>query len=177
MAMMAQTTGTAASGSSQVILSAAKTRMKIDADPLDLTVQVREGGYLYLLMVGSDGETFDILFPNQIDKQNKVADGETLRLPRTGWNVTASGPVGSDTILALVTDAPRDFSALGLTKAGPFSVAQATTKTAMDMQLLSSGALLANSMPCQTSRKRNLSIQAECSNSYGAAILTIEEVQ
>ncbi len=161
----------------QVILSAAKTRMKIDADPLDLTVQVREGGYLYLLMVGSDGETFDILFPNQIDKKNKVADGETLRLPRTGWNVTASGPVGSDTILALVTDAPRDFSALGLTKAGPFSVAQATTKTAMDMQLLSSGALLANSMPCQTSRKRNLSIQAECSNSYGAAILTIEEVQ
>ncbi|MCS6764581.1 MAG: caspase family protein [Candidatus Protistobacter heckmanni] len=161
----------------QVLMSAAKSQMKINADALDLTVESREGGYVYLLMVGSDGETFDILFPNQIDANNRIAPGEKLRLPRRSGKVTAGGPVGTDTVLAMVTDAPRDFTSLGLAKAGPFSVVQANAVAAKDILLVSTSALAAASKECKDMRTRNLVVDKSCSNSYGAAILSINEVR
>lgn len=161
----------------QVTFSTAQPRLKIDADKLDMTVQSREGGYLYVLMAGSDGETFDLLFPNQLDPNNKIAAGESLRLPRRGWQVVAGGPVGKNTLLAMVTDAPRDFSQLNTTKVGPFSVAKVNQNSAHTLQLLSNRATAGQSQACQDSRKRTLRIEPACSNSYGAALLQIEEVR
>jgi hypothetical protein len=128
-------------------------------------------------MAGSDGETFDILFPNQIDSANKIGAGETLRLPRSSWRLTAGGPVGKNTILAVVSDGPRDFSTLNVTKAGPFSVVNVTPIAAKDIQLVTLTSAVAEQPDCQQPLKRNLVISKECSNSYGAAKLDIEEVQ
>lgn len=160
-----------------VTLTAPKTALKIKHDRFDFSVYSREAGYLYILMAGSDGETFDILFPNQIDSANKIAAGETLRLPRSSWRLTAGGPVGKNTILAVVSDGPRDFGTLNVTKAGPFSVVNVTPIAAKDIQLVTLTSAVAEQPDCQQPLKRNLVISKECSNSYGAAKLDIEEIQ
>lgn len=158
-----------------VTLTAPRPSLRIGKDNLDVTVTSREAGYLYLLMVGSDGETFDLLFPNQIDRNNLIQAGDTLRLPRAGWQLTVQGPAGKDALLAIVADAPRDFAKAGLKPAGPFSVVEGVA--AKDIQLVTATSAQADRDECNTGRQtRNIAIQKSCSNAYGAALLTVEEI-
>ncbi|MEQ1660011.1 MAG: DUF4384 domain-containing protein, partial [Hylemonella sp.] len=159
-----------------VTLPAAKPALKIGVDTVDFTLTSREGGYVYLVMVGSDGETFDLLFPNQIDRNNMIEPGGTMRLPRPAWQLSAEGPPGKNTLLAIVTDNPRDFSSAGLKPAGPFSVVDAVA--AKDIQLVTVGAARPADAECANpASTRNLSIKKRCSTGYAAALLTIEEVR
>jgi len=159
-----------------VTLTAAKPALKIGVDTVDFTLTSREGGYVYLVMVGSDGETFDLLFPNQIDRNNLIEPGGTMRLPRPAWQLSAEGPPGKNTLLAIVTDNPRDFSSAGLKPAGPFSVVDAVA--AKDIQLVTVGAARPADAECANpASTRNLSIKKRCSTGYAAALLTIEEVR
>lgn len=159
-----------------VTLTAPKTQLKIGVDNIDFTVTSREGGYVYLLMVGSDGQTFDLLFPNQIDRNNQIEPGASMRLPRPSWALTVEGPAGRDTLLAIVTDSPRDFAAAGMSPAGPFSIVPAVATK--DIQLVTSGPASANEEQCAgPSSTRTLSIRKRCSTAYGAALLTLDEVR
>ncbi|MDD5248759.1 MAG: caspase family protein [Rhodocyclaceae bacterium] len=158
-----------------VTLTAARPSLRIGQDNLDVKVTSREAGYLYVMMVGSDGEAFDLLFPNQIDRNNLIQAGDTLRLPRPGWQLAAQGPAGKDALLAIVTDAPRDFAKAGLKPAGPFSVVEAVA--AKDIQLVTATSAQADKDECSNRRQtRNIAVQKSCSGAYGAALLTIEEV-
>jgi Domain of unknown function (DUF4384)/Caspase domain len=157
-----------------VTLRSESPRLKIAQDELRFSVNSREAGFLYLLMVGSDGKTFDLLFPNQIDRNNRIQAGETVSLPRAGWRLRAEGPPGTDTLLAIVTDAPRDFSAAGLKPSGPFSVVEAVA--AKDIQLVTASATSAGSDECSAERQlRNIAVEKSCSSAYGAAMLQLEE--
>lgn len=159
-----------------VTLTSPKPALKIGVDTVDFTLTSREGGYVYLMMVGSDGETFDLLFPNQIDRNNLIEPGGTMRLPRPSWELSAEGPPGKNTLLAVVTDNPRDFSAAGLKPAGPFSVVEAVA--AKDIQLVTAGAAQAPQGECGgTASTRTLAVKKRCSTGYAAALLTIEEVR
>jgi Caspase domain/Domain of unknown function (DUF4384) len=159
-----------------VTLTAPKTKLKIGVDNIDFTVTSREGGYVYLLMVGSDGQTFDLLFPNQIDRNNQIEPGASMRLPRPSWALTVEGPPGRDTLLAIVTDSPRDFAAAGMSPAGPFSIVPAVATK--DIQLVTSGPASANEDQCAASAStRTLAIRKRCSTAYGAALLNLDEVR
>lgn len=159
-----------------VTFTTTKPTLKIGRDTVDFSLTSREGGYLYVLMVGSDGKTFDLLYPNQLDRNNLIAAGTTLRLPHPSWELSAEGPPGQSTLLALVSDNPRDFSQAGLQPSGPFSVLQASA--AQDVQLVSSGAAAAGDVVCNTpSVTRTLAVRKRCSSAYAAALLTIEEVK
>lgn len=159
-----------------VTLTAAKTALQIGVDTIDFTLTSREGGYVYLVMVGSDGETFDLLFPNQLDRSNIVPPGGTLQLPRASWQLSAEGPPGKNTLLAIVTDNPRDFRAAGLKPAGPFSAVE--SGAAQDVQLVTASNAKAQDAECgDPARTRNLAIKKRCSTGYAAALLTIEEVR
>ncbi|HMV65127.1 MAG TPA: caspase family protein [Rhodocyclaceae bacterium] len=151
-----------------VQLATATPRVRIGRDEVRFTLSSREGGYVYLLMVGSNGEAFDLLFPNALDRDNRLRPGETLTLPRRSWQIGAGGPAGTDTLLALVTDSPRDFRGLGLKPVGPFSAIEPTR--ARDIQLVTAHATPPADCP------RDLAAQPACSASYGAALLRIEEV-
>lgn len=160
-----------------VTLTAARPTFKIGRDKVQFTLTSSHAGYVYLLMVGSDGKEFDMLFPNQLDKDNQIAAGQTLSLPRPNWQITAGGPAGKDQLLAMVTDAPRDFSKLKLTPAGPFSVVAANPVSAKDIQFVTSISSNASSDECGDEiLKRNLRIAKSCSNAFGAAMISIEEV-
>lgn len=162
----------------RVEISLARPALKINKDKFEFSLSSTHAGYVYLLMVGSDGKTFDMLFPNRIDKNNFIQAGQSLKLPRTDWEIVAQGPAGRNQLLALVADAPREFAGIGMQPAGPFSVVEASPASAKDIQLVSGASAYAGSAECaEDTRKRTLAVQKKCSNAYGAALVTVEEVE
>src|SRR5688572_28730216 len=135
-----------------VSLSSAKSAFRIGKDDVDFSLTSSHAGYAYLLMVGSDGKSFDMLFPNQLDSANAVEAGQTLRLPRPNWQIKAGGPAGRNHLLAIVADSPREFAKIGMQPAGPFSMIAASADAS-----------------------RNLQVHA-ASVGYGAAMMVLEEV-
>lgn len=157
-------------------LTTTKPQPVIGKDNIEFTVTSREGGYLYLLMVGSDGQTFDLLFPNQLDRQNIIEPGASIKLPRPSWELGAEGPPGKNTLLAIVTDNPRDFADAGLKPSGPFSAVEAVA--AKDIQLVTAGSSAPQEAECSNpAATRTLAVKKRCSTGYAAAMLTIEEVK
>ena len=152
-------------------------KVRIGRDKVEFTVSSTHPGYLYVLMVGSDGRTFDMLFPNALDRSNDLQAGQVLRLPRPNWEVTAGGPAGVTQLLAIVADAPRDFSKLALKPAGPFSIVEASVLATRDIQLVTMQAPSAAAEECADEpRKRNLVLARRCSNAFGAALVAVEEL-
>lgn len=161
-----------------VTVSLSQPRLKIGRDALDFTVTSSHAGYLYLLMAGSDGKAFDVLFPNKLDARNEVEAGAALRLPRGEWQITAAGPAGTSHLLAMVTDSPRDFSKLGMQATGPFSMLEASGAAAKNLQRATMRGPGASDADCSSATKeRNLQVAKRCSNAFGAALVTVEEVQ
>jgi hypothetical protein len=157
-------------------LEASRPLLKIGQDIVDFTISSREGGHVYLLMADPDGKAFDLLFPNQIDQKNQIQAGGRMRLPRPDWVLLAEGPAGTHMLLAMVTETPRDFSAVGLKPAGPFLSADALA--ARDIQLVTAGATKAIETGCgNPAGASNPTLRKPCTTSYAAALLPIVEVQ
>ena len=55
-----------------------KTVLKIGKDNLQLTINSSHDGYVYLVMVGSDAQSFYLLFPNGKDGENKIQAGKPM---------------------------------------------------------------------------------------------------
>lgn len=87
-------------------------RLKIGRDPMALSVRSTHDGYVYVVLVGSDRKSFYLVFPNGLDSDNTIRAGLPLALPRPGWELMAAGPAGTNHLLVLVSDTPRDMSAL-----------------------------------------------------------------
>lgn len=161
-----------------VTMEGARPVYKINRDNVEFTVTSSHAGFLYIMMVGSDGKTFDMLFPNGLDNNNTIQAGQTLRLPRPNWMVTAGGPAGKNHLLAIVAESPRDFAKIGMQPAGPFSIIPASAGASTDIQKATSTSANSGSQECQEqSAKRTLTVQKRCSNAYGAAMMVLEEVQ
>lgn len=97
-----------ASPNIRVELRNGRPNMQIGRDYLDLSVTTNQSGYLYLLHVGSDGKSFDLLFPNSRDNNNFVKAGTTV-LPRPSWGIQAGGPPGTSYVMAILSETPREF--------------------------------------------------------------------
>lgn len=127
-------------GASSVIgveLQPARTQMRISqpgrpGDLLDFSVRSNTPGYLYIFHVGSDGKTFDLLFPNAQDINNQIGAG-THTFPKPNWAVRAGGPAGTSYLMAVLAEGPRDFASAMTGKAGPFSQSQATAKSSRNL--------------------------------------------
>jgi hypothetical protein len=103
-----------------------RTQATIGGEPLEFSVRSSKSGYLYLLHVGSDGRTFNLLFPNDLDSNNYIQAGSTVQLPRPSWRVRAGGPVGESHVMAIVSDTQKNFRSLS-EKQGPFKSASFTS--------------------------------------------------
>jgi hypothetical protein len=110
----------------EVKATPAQPKIAIGKEGLKLTVQAKRDGYLYVVLLGSDRESFYLLYPNGYDSNNKLKANKPMTLPTPGWSVKAGGPAGKDELLVLVSDSPRDLKALSLsepTSAAPFTYA------------------------------------------------------
>lgn len=152
----------------------AKSQLKIGQDSLSMTVQSDRAGYVYIALIGSDNQSTYLLFPNSIDDNNKIQAGQQLNLPRPNWRVKAGGPVGTDQLLVMVTDGPRDLSGLGV-QAGPFvtSLNDAAGRAKLGALMTASRTATDATCAADTTRKNN----PLCSDAFGAATVTIDEVK
>lgn len=151
-----------------VTATPAQARVRIGKDLLKFSVHAERAGYVYVLMVGSDRGNFALLFPNAVDKSNRIAAGQTMQLPRKGWLMGVDGPAGDDHFVVIVSDAPRDFSAAGLTAGelfGSFPIAAASQAQARHA---GGGALFAGVPRCEGA--------AACPAAYGATRFMMTEM-
>ena len=150
--------------------------LKIDKDPLELTITSPTDGYLYVALAGSDQESLYLLFPNQIDANNQIKANVPVKLPRRSWRIVAGGPKGTDTVLVIVTDSPRDLSQLDGEDAGLFVMPLQTREGRSQLQALIGASGNADQQVCQTGGKtRNLKVQIVCSDAYAAKLIEFEE--
>ena len=151
-----------------------KSQLKIGQDTLDMAIQSNKPGYVYVAMAGSDNKSVYMLFPNDIDQDNRIEAGQALQLPRANWRVKAGGPAGVNNLLIMVADGPRDMSAL-TTKAGPFVTSLNDAEGRAKLGALMSTSRLVTSQACQSpaTRKNN----PLCSDAFGATMLSIEETK
>jgi hypothetical protein len=83
------------------------SKLKVGQDEMQFTVKSSIDGYLYVLMLGSDRESFYMLFPNGIDDNNKIVKGRQYAFPRPTWSLRSEGPPGLNRMLFVVTETPR----------------------------------------------------------------------
>ena len=103
----------------RVTLSPARKALRIGQDEFDFSVSTNRGGYLYILLVGSDGKSLYQLFPNDNDRNNFIQAG-THQFPRPEWKIGAHGPEGENYLMAVVSPVQRSF---GKFKQGMFASA------------------------------------------------------
>jgi len=159
----------------RVQVTAGKDKLKIGQDVLDFSVQSDRAGYVYVALAGSDNKALYLLFPNDLDQNNKIEAGQKIQSPRPNWRVKAAGPVGTDNLLVMVADAPRDLTTLAASKAGPFvssfNDAQGRAKLGA---LMTTSQLVVNQSCLNVVTRRNNPL---CSDAYGAAMMAIEETK
>jgi hypothetical protein len=157
----------------QVTLS--KNKLKIGQDAMDFSVQSERAGFVYVALAGSDNKSVYLLFPNDLDQNNKIEAGQQLLLPRPNWRVKADGPPGLDNLLVMVTDAPRDLALLAASKAGPFVTSLNDAQGRAKLGALMTTAKAATSQSCANAAARQKN--PLCSDAYGATMVTVEETK
>ena len=158
----------------RVQLGLSKAQLKIGQDTMDFSVKSDRPGYVYVALAGSDNKSVYLLFPNDLDQDNRIEAGQTLQLPRANWRVTADGPAGNDNLLVLVTDGPRDLNQLAAAKVGPFAASLNDADGRARLGALMSTSRLVTSQACLSSANRKNN--PLCSDAFGAAMVALEEV-
>lgn len=155
-----------------VSASVNKAKLRINQDFLNIQINSTKGGYVYLLMAGSNQNDLWLLFPNEIDSMNKTEAGISLSIPRQNlWTLPASGPPGINHFVIIVSENQRNFNAAGLTHIGsyakfPFQKAQHLYSNYGGNKPLFAGNVLCGD-----------TVKGSCSGSYGAAFFSIEEIE
>jgi hypothetical protein len=152
-----------------VTVSTEKAQARIGKDPLRFRILSAKKGYAYILMVGTNNSDFFLLFPNALDKRNYIKAGEQLELPRAEWKLIAEGPPGTDHFIVIISDQPRDFAVAGLEPVDPFAEFPFPRAEQLYRAYTNSKPLFSGKAICSGSTP-------DCSESYGAAVFSIEEI-
>ena len=146
-----------------------KSTLTIGSDRLQFRVKSSEAGYVYVFFAGTDKGHMYLLFPNALDKDNRIEANQEMLLPRKSWNITAGGPPGTNHIVTMVSRQPRDFAQAGLRPSKEeipeYDLTQAeklwAARTGNENPFVGTAACAAG---------------AACDSTYGATLLTIDEV-
>ncbi len=85
----------------------APSRLRINRDEFQFSIKSSVDGYLYVLMLGSDRESFYMVFPNGRDGNNRISKDRVYAFPRLNWSLTAGGPPGTNRVMFVVTENAR----------------------------------------------------------------------
>ncbi|SFM81438.1 serine/threonine-protein kinase [Variovorax sp. OV329] len=96
-----------------------KAEVQIGKDRLAFDVRSSKAGFVYVFLLSSGNEMF-LLFPNLLDKRNRINANETLSLPRPAWPMDSGGPPGRNEFAVLVSEHERDFASTGMQNDGVF---------------------------------------------------------
>lgn len=164
----------------QVQATLSSPTLKIGSN-LSMSVRSDRDGFVYLFYRGTQPDSLYLLFPNNLDSVNAIKANQSLQLPRQDWSVTALGPAGTDHLMVMVTDTPRDFSALALpmeyvSQAGPFEKIRPTAQAIARIGQAATLSAAVAKKECQSSdAKRDLGVARLCSNVFGASLVSLQE--
>ncbi len=146
-----------------------KSTLTIGSDKLQFRVKSSEAGYVYVFFAGTDKGHMYLLFPNALDKNNRIEANQEMLLPRKSWNITAGGPPGTNHIVTMVSRQPRDFAQAGLRQAN---------EEIPEYDLVLAEKLWAARTGSESPFVGKAVCQAgtPCESTYGATLLTIEEI-
>ena len=158
-----------------VAVSVGKTRVNFNrGDAIGFSVTSSQPGFVYVLEAGveADGKSsLLLLFPNAVDRNNRIDAGAPMALPRDTWPLIAGGPAGTDHFLVIVSDRERDFTALGMREIGRHGYGEFPRDVAARLYRTHTGA----TPPFAGNAKCPAGAQA-CPESFGAAAFSVEEV-
>ena len=151
----------------KVEAAADKPQLRINKDKMTFKVKTEKAGHLYVLMHGTDGAIIQI-FPNTEAKNNQIRADTTLSLPsgKGNWDISVGGPAGVDHLIAIVSKFPRDFSGLGLKLRDGFAQTTVEEASAAAKAQGAGASIFAGRPVCQQ----------PCTDDYGAALFTAEEI-
>jgi len=147
-----------------------KSTMVINKDQLRYGFRSSEAGYAYVFHVGTDGKHLSMLFPNDEERDNKVAANTLVKIPRGQRStvITAGGPPGVNRLVIMVSRVPRDFRETGWKKADLISEFDLGQVQKLWSTMPLNQAVIAGKPVCTDA--------SHCNGSYGAALLEIHEV-
>ena len=166
----------------QVDATLASPSLKIGSN-LSMTVHSAREGFVYLFYRGTQPDSLYLLFPNSLDSSNAIKANQSLKLPRQDWSVTALGPKGTDYLMVMVTDTPRDFSTLALpaeyvSQAGPFEKIRPSAQAVARIGQAATLSAAVAKKECQSAdAKRDLGVARRCSNVFGATLVSLQETE
>jgi serine/threonine protein kinase len=108
-----------AKGGFEVSAKPGKPEVRISKDKLEFQIQSNKPGFAYVYLLNTVGELY-LLFPNALDKRNRIESGATLSLPKASWAMNADGPAGTDEFVVLVSEHERDLKTSGIQYDGVF---------------------------------------------------------
>jgi hypothetical protein len=144
-------------------------RAIVDKDPLRFNVTSNHDGYLYIFAVDPDNQ-YTQLFPNELDHDNRVTARKRLVLPRANWTLYAQDTPGTNHFIAIVSLAPRDFAALGMTQDDSFKTLAAAAQNAAAAQRSVDASPFAGVPACSADA-------SACPREFGAATFKIDIVR
>lgn len=142
-----------------------RERLAIGRDRMSFRVQSSQPGYLYVFLSGTDQSNLALLFPNEIDQDNRIGRDAEVVLPRKGWQITAGGPAGTNHLVAMVSREPRDFANAGLKRG----------ETIPEFELSALQRLWGAPGAAPGAGKARCPTGGQCDAPYGASALRIEE--
>lgn len=164
----ALTTIAAASDNSfELSVEGVRTPLTIGRDPLSFMLHSRRGGYLYVLLADTATARLSLLFPNDLDRDNRVVAGEPVVFPRSTWAYEADLPQGSWQVLALVSASPRRFTLLQAERTNGIPAAPVDLVEARLNESAGGEVALLGEADCPAGQS--------CSSGYAAVRFTVEE--
>lgn len=145
-----------------------KSQLTIGKDRLLFKVRSSVPGYIYVYLAGTDASHFYLLFPNALDRNNRIEADKLIELPRKGWHITAGGPAGTNHIVTIVSPVQRDLSNLGLNTQDAIPEFDIATATRMWSEHKGTGSPFVGPALCEGA--------SPCEQRYGASLVHIEEV-
>jgi hypothetical protein len=144
------------------------TTARINKDHLQFKVGSNHAGYVYVFMVDPAGQ-YLMLFPNGLDRNNAIAAGQTLSLPRPSWPMMAGAPAGPNRFLVMVSTVPRNFDDGGLRDSSVFAGFSADAQRDAARRRTASYSPFAGRPRCAAGA-------TDCPDTFGAATFMIEVV-
>jgi hypothetical protein len=144
-------------------------RAVVDRDRLRFSILSNRDGYVYVFVVDPANQYLQ-LFPNELDRDNRISQKKRLTLPRPAWPMQAGEPVGANHFVAVVSLAPRDFSALGMTHDAVFASLSPEAQAAASAERTLTASPFAGVPACGAEAP-------SCPVAYGAATFKIEVVR
>lgn len=145
-----------------------RTPLAIGRDPLSFVLHSQRNGLLYVLLWDKATGHLNLIFPNELDLQNKVSAGKPVIFPRPDWAYEADPPQGKWEVITLVSESPRDFTGLHLeSRTNANSVTQGVLEETLGKSA-KGGLALGGEARCKGSEP--------CPSAYAAARFSVEEI-